>query len=264
MNYGSPRISVICSTYNRPKSLLRMLDLFNGQKCVDLKRCLEVCVVDDGSSHDLAGQFPDYRFGFEYVYRPRANDNTSRVYSSRNVAAARTHGDYLLQMDDDLEFQPYLINLLQSLAGSVSEEHWAWGARISNNIDVDRSGYESFERGLDGRWYDGKCQWQETHWESSSSAGMFLPRQTWREIGGYDENFDGCMGAADQELALRVQKLGGVPGKVKIYLAPYFMNIEDSETGSWRMSMIDRRQRQKRNEDLFWEKHPDARSWTNV
>jgi hypothetical protein len=88
---------------------------------------------------------------------------------------------------------------------------------------------------------------------------MFMPRRTWNKVSGYDEQFDGSMGAADQELALRIAKSGGL-----LILGPYFAHVEDEETGSWRMAMINKRTRQKRNEDLMREKHPDMDLWENV
>jgi GT2 family glycosyltransferase len=259
--YNPDTISVICATYNRPKSLLHILEQLSDQRCVNLAEDVDVVIVDDGSSQSMTNDLKAYPFQFQYIYRERHPQNLARVYSSRNMAVAHSRGRYVLQLDDDLEFSPYLLNIVQACAGLATGDY-VWCARISNNSDVDTNG--GFSRGKDGRWYDGQCKWQETHWQSSTSAGMFMPRTTWNKLGGYDEQFDLCMGAADQELALRVQKLGDNPGDVRVFIAPYFVNIADEETGSWRMEMIDRRVRQQRNEGLFWIKHPDADRWTNV
>lgn len=264
MRYSSPTLSVICATYNRPKTLHRLLAQLDDQRCVNFNG-IDVCVVDDGS--DSPSTFPIYNFRLDYVYRPRAQDNTARVYSSRNIAAARTTGAVILQLDDDVEFHPYLLNQLQSMAGMVEDYWpWVWCARVSNNEDVDHSPRHdsNWDRGKDGRWYDGRVYWQETHWQSTDSSAMLMPRMTWNVIGGYDESFDGAMGFADQELALRVQKLGAKPGDVKVYIAPYFINKEDSESGSHRMNMINRRTRSKDNWQLLVEKHPDYMEWINV
>lgn len=284
MTYYTPSIAVIVAAYNRPKTLLRLLDLLNDQRCIDFRR-MPVCVVEDGSDHSpflkelpeqdtvydfsdeqLSAEVGKYKFPFAYVYRPRHPDNVSRVYSSRNLAARITGiygSDLILQLDDDVEFHPYLINLLQSLAGMATDEHWVWVPRISNNIDVEKGNTE-FRRGVDGRWYDGKVTWHETHWQSTDSSAMLMSRKTWDAVGGYDEEFDACMGAADQELSLRVQKLGAEPGDVKVWIGPYFVNKADEETGSWRMEMINRRTRSERNEDILARKHPDAKEWTNL
>ena len=266
MTYYSPSLAVICATYNRPNTLLRLLGLLNDQRCVNFNG-INVSVVDDGSNRDMSETFPQYNFGFSYTYRNRSEDNTARVYSSRNIAAAMTTGDMVLQLDDDVEFHPYLLNQLQSMAGMATEQHWVWCARVSNNSDVDiltdRS-KDNWSRGKDGRWFDGRTFWQETHWQSTDSSAMLMPRVTWNAIGGYDMEFDGAMGFADQELALRVQKLGKKPGDVKVYVAPYFINKEDSETGSWRMSMIEHRKRREDNWDLLVKKHPDFDRWVNV
>src|SRR5512135_2805250 len=98
-----PSISVIVATYQRPKTILRLLDILNHQVRFKLDD-LEVCIVDDGSSESLEGKLEEYLFKFQYIYRDRAPDNTARVYSSRNMAANVTTGDMILQLDDDVTF----------------------------------------------------------------------------------------------------------------------------------------------------------------
>jgi glycosyltransferase involved in cell wall biosynthesis len=265
MKYYSPTISIICATYNRPNTLRRLLAQLDDQRCVNFNG-IDVCVVDDGSDNPIQS-FPQYNFRFEYIYQMRHPDNTSQVYAARNLAASRTSGEFILQLDDDVEFHPYLLNQLQSMAGMTSDRHWLWCARVSNNIDVDRDEPQrnsNWDRGKDGRWWDGRVYWAETHWQSTDSSAMLMPRKTWRAAGGYDVEFDGAMGFADQELALRVQKIGRNPGEVKIYIAPYMINKEDSETGSHREVMIQRRRRSEDNWQLLMRKHFDAMEWTNV
>ena len=276
MSYYTPSISVICATHNRPKSLLRLLDQLSDQRCIDF-RALDVCIADDGSDGAVfpvlvpneemcRGVIMDYKYRLLYIYRRRHPQNLARVYSSRNIAAQHTLGEYILQVDDDVEFSPYLLNLLQSLAGVIPQKewgdrHWVWTPRISDNKDYDRNGHRAeanWDRGIDGRWYDGRVSWQESHWGSADSSGMFMPRRTWEAIGGYDEHFDLCMGAGDQDVALRVQMLGEKPGIVKLWIAPYFVNKSDEwEGGSQRMPMIDRALQtgRERNETLFNRKH---------
>jgi glycosyltransferase involved in cell wall biosynthesis len=264
MKYSSPTLSVICATYNRPKTLHRLLAQLDDQRCVNFNG-IDVSVVDDGSDRPPT-PLPVYNFRLDYIYRQRAQDGTARVYSSRNLAASRTNGEMILQLDDDVEFHPYLLNQLQSMAGMVEDRHWVWCARVSNNEDIDHTPQResNWDRGRDGRWYDGRVYWQETHWQSTDSSAMLMPRVTWNLLKGYDEAFDGAMGFADQEFALRVQKLGQKPGDVKVYVAPYCVNKEDSETGSHRMNMIMRRKRSQDNWQLLVEKHPDWMEWTNV
>lgn len=254
---GSPNIAVVISTYNRPNSLRRLLDNLARQYNIDPRK-LEVCVVDDGSRERF--EYSNAPFQYQYIYRDRSPDNTARVYSSRNIAVAHTTAPWILQMDDDLEIEDWTIAVLSSWAGLMDEAGLKYVVmpRISNNSDVDTSDRD-YHRGQDGRWWRGKASWAETHWESSSSAGMFMSRALWNEVGGYDEQFDGCMGASDQELVLRCQKVGA-----KVMIAPFYVNIADEETGSWRMKMIDGRKRSAKNEDLFWAKHPDAKGYTNV
>jgi len=290
MTYSTPSLSVIVASYNRPKTLLRLLDQLNNQRCVDF-RSIDCCVVEDGSNEsvflgdqlkdleeeDYCEVVQDYKYSLFYIYRKRHPDDLARVYSSRNLAARNTKGEYILQLDDDVEFHPYLLNMLQSMAGMAQEEHWVWTPRISDNKDWDKDGHSAdhnWDRGPDGRWWDGRVAWQESHWGSADSSGMFMPRRTWEAVGGYSEEFDLCMGCGDQEVALKIQKLGEKPGDVKLWIAPYFVNKADEEGGSLRMTMIDRalKMGRERNEDIFNRKYyPEAYydngakgTWTDI
>ena len=258
-----PTIAIVISTFNRPRTLYRLLSIIDNQLRINMRE-VDVCVVDDGSEKDLTGTFPEYQFKHEYVYRPRGEG--SRVYSSRNMAVAKTQGEIVIQMDDDVTFHERTLSEIQNMGAIfafTSDIKWAMCARISNNIDKepdmgnDRAGYH---RGPDGLWRDGKVQIMPASWPSTSSAMMVMTRATWDMVGGYDEDFDGCMGASDQELALRISKAGGY-----MMLGPYFAHVEDEETGSHRMNMIvNRPAGRMSNEDLMRQKHPDMDFWEQV
>src|SRR3989304_5450840 len=113
VTYHTPTISVICATFNRPRTLLRLLDQLNDQRCIDF-RGLDVCVVEDGSDQsafvvnvpedlgdadDHCEVIIDYKYSLFYIYRKRHPQDLARVYSSRNLAARNTHGEYILQFD---------------------------------------------------------------------------------------------------------------------------------------------------------------------
>lgn len=84
-----------------------------------------------------------------------------------------------------------------------------------------------------------------------------MPRVTWNLGGGLDTDFDGSIGADDHELIYRLQSRG-----VPVWIAPLFMHIDDSETGSWRDKIIERAG--IRNEEIFAKKHPNLREVLNV
>lgn len=249
MNANPSTIGVVIATYNRPRSLIRILDNIDNQLRIDLSK-VSVRVVDDGSDVDLTGLFLPYRFNFEYTYRKRRNDGLPQVYSSRNIAVQQLDTDLVLQLDDDLAFHERLFSEIQNLVALYNEPHWAWIPRLSDNRDRDMDA--GYERGRDGRWYDGVVKWMTARYTDGGSAGLLMPRRTWNLTGGYDEQFDGCMGAADQELLYRIQLHGG-----QLMLAPYFFNIDDDETDSWRMIMIERAlaSGKERNEDIFHRLH---------
>ena len=55
MSYHTPSISVICATFDRPKTVLRLIDQLNDQRCIDF-RAMDICIVEDGSTQIA---FPD-------------------------------------------------------------------------------------------------------------------------------------------------------------------------------------------------------------
>lgn len=249
-----PKIGCIVATYNRPRSLIRLLDNITDQARIDLKNKVVVSVVDDGSDIDLIGLFPPYPFEFHYLYRGRSLNDSPRVGTCRNMAYEALEGcDLILQLDDDLTFHRYLLSEMQNLAVLYSEEHWAWIPRLSNNRDVKR--VDDYSRGRDGRWFDGKVQWMSANYTSGMAAGLLMPERTWQLVGGYDTDYDGYVGVEDHDLLYRIQQAGG-----KLSLAPYFVSVEDEETDSWRDPMNERAVAlgRERNEAIFQSKHPEA------
>lgn len=233
-----PRIAVVIATYNRPKTLFRLLDNLDSQVRIHLGRDVSVCVVDDGSDIDSTNLFPSFKFEFVYLYRPRSPNGLPKVYSSRNIAASCAKGDFILQLDDDVIFHERTLSELQNMAAIFewfSLEHWVWIPRLSNNGDKCPHDNADYDYGPDGLWYDGKVEWRKGDWNGAHSCGMFMPRRTWDSVSGYDESFDGSMGWADQDLARRIYEKIGM-----VLYAPYFMHVADEETGSWREQMIAR------------------------
>lgn len=255
----TPTLSVIVATYNRPRSLLRLLDILDNQLRIDLSQ-VDVCVCDDGGDIDMTGLFRTYNFRLVYQYLRRANGPS--ICAAKNIAFDKSVGDVIIQLDDDLTFHERTLSEIQNYAAlmewafrlrALPRAHWLWTARSSNNRDKaeDRQG---FSRGPDGYWRDGKAVWETIDYRQCSAAGMVMPRRTWQDAGGYDEDFDGSMGEEDREFALRVQKLYG-----RLYLAPLFIHVEDEETGSYRMEMI--AQAEQSNLDIFKRKHPNHRDY---
>ena len=255
MIFDAPTISVIISTYNRPKSLVRLLDSLNRQLRIDMGK-VDVAVVDDGSDIDLTGLFMDYSFTFHYLYQERRLDGSASLAYNKNLASSMTQGDILVQLDDDLSFHERTLSEIQNMASAFKMFHcddWLWTARLSSSKDWVDSRWE-YLRGPGGFWYDGCVAWETATWNQCSAAGMIMPRKVWDKLGGYDTDFDYAIGFEDQEFALRATK-----ADIPLFVAPLFFHIDDSETGSWRDILNVRLNRS--NERRLIEKHRDMWTW---
>lgn len=91
-------ISVIVTTYNRPKALDRVLDALNEQE----DRGYEVIVGDDGSRDDTRELIDAWKAKYSvrlgHAWQEDLGFRAARV---RNLAAARAAGDYLVFLDGD-------------------------------------------------------------------------------------------------------------------------------------------------------------------
>jgi GT2 family glycosyltransferase len=256
MIWEAPTISVAISTYNRPRSLVRLLDSLDHQLRIDMNK-VDVAVVDDGSDIDLTGLFMDSQFKFQYVYRQRESDSSPMLGTCKNLAVSMTHGDILLQLDDDLSFHERTLSEIQNMASQFAmfhQDEWICTPRLSSSRDWVDSRWE-YLRGPGGFWYDGAVRWETATWNQCSAAGLMMPRRVWDKLGGYDIDFDRALGFEDQELALRAAKAG-----IPLFVAPIFFHIDDSETGSWRDILNARLNRS--NERKLIEKHRDMWQWS--
>lgn len=96
---GSPRVSVIIPTYNRPEYLRQAVESVLAQTYVDF----EVIVVDDGSTDNTAevmATFDDRRV--HYIFQQNAKLSAAR---NRGMKAAR--GEFIALLDDDDLFLPH-------------------------------------------------------------------------------------------------------------------------------------------------------------
>jgi glycosyltransferase involved in cell wall biosynthesis len=101
--------SVIIPTYNRPDTVLRLLDSLTRQTLSPA--AFEVIVVDDGSTYDssLITQ-QQYPFALKYLRQPN-----SGATIARNNGAQHSQGDVLVVIDDDVTVTPPVLAALTDL-----------------------------------------------------------------------------------------------------------------------------------------------------
>ncbi|MCB8968161.1 MAG: glycosyltransferase [Ardenticatenaceae bacterium] len=103
------KVSVIIPTYNRPDSVLKLLDSLCTQTLSPQQ--FEVIVVDDGSTYDEAvitkRPFP---FSLQYI-----RQQNSGATITRNNGAQHSQGEVLVVIDDDVTVAPEALQALSEL-----------------------------------------------------------------------------------------------------------------------------------------------------
>jgi GT2 family glycosyltransferase len=207
------RISIIVTTFNSLDSLIKVMTSINQQTVPPL----EVIVADDGSAGGVSSFLDSFRglacFPVIHSWQP---DSGFRLSRSRNLAAAKASGDWLLFLDGDCLMPRNFIRRHLRLAESM---HLVFGARKllpkldSEDLVLDSRGGLDLGKHLSGR----KFLWMP--------LGIFrkFPRRSWRNfrgflmgidstlfkrVAGFDETFT-SWGLEDSDFAVRAKRAGG-------------------------------------------------------
>ncbi|MCG8579511.1 MAG: glycosyltransferase family 2 protein, partial [Bacteroidales bacterium] len=102
----SIQASLIISTYNRPQSLHHVLESVKNQSLLPH----EVIIADDGSGYETDSLIQQFQKNFPVpLIHSWQKDLGFRQASSKNKAAAKSSGNYLLFLDGDLVLHPHYI-----------------------------------------------------------------------------------------------------------------------------------------------------------
>jgi len=174
-----PTFSVVIPTYGRPDLLARCLGALAGLD--PPSGGFEVIVVDDGSPSRLDPVVSEYDRLLALRLCRKRNGGPA---SARNLGARVARGDWLVFLDDDCV--PEAGWLLGFEAARVREPSGAAGGSIANSPDDSIYSvasnlllaylYDYYNRpGATGRFY--------------ATANLACSRQTFLEMGGFDESF---------------------------------------------------------------------------
>lgn len=193
-------VSVVIPCYRRRARLLRVLELLGQQRIAPL----EVIVVDASpvderlSTDEIDGFRPWLRY-----FTVKVEGNISR---QRNTAVRRCRGEYILFLDDDVEFGPDLIARYQEVfeatqADGISGIVLQPGEQMSANPRRRRLGMIYDPGAPDCHTFDGQT---ETH--VICTANFAVRGKALRTVGGFDEQVHGTLD--DVDLGVRLAYAG--------------------------------------------------------
>lgn len=224
---GAATVSAIVSTYNR-SGLLRLCiaALETQSRLPD-----EIVIADDGSA-------PEHVRATDAIIRGSPlkilhvwqKHEGFRLAASRNRAASRASGDYLLFLDGDVVLFPD--SLEQHLTLSKADR-WLTGHAV--HLSSEETGQVTEEAIRSSRLADlwpgpadpralrlrrekrrhGFCTWRARLWRSEGSMRKVMlwglqasmPRAAFEKVNGFDEEFQEW-GCEDRDLGLRLQLAG--------------------------------------------------------
>lgn len=223
----SMRISVILSTYNRPKALQVVLDALGRQD----DHNFEVIVADDGSGTEtrdvvnaMATKWP--QCNINHVWHEKEGFRLARI---RNLAFKVSDGEYLIFLDGDCVPPPDFISRHRAL----SDKGWSvYGQRIlatkvyteiiENNplslLNKSYWTYSNFKSLVQQKYVNRSFPtiylpgtfWRNRsphNWKKIRGCNWAIWRNDYEAVNGSDESFEGW-GAEDKDLAVRLINKG--------------------------------------------------------
>ena len=218
-----PLVSIIVSTYNRPKALATVLNGLAVQTEMDF----EIVVADDGSASATADVIEGYQrrlaAPLRHVWQ---EDRGFRAAAARNRAVSQAQGDYLIFLDGDCIPRRHFIAahrqlaepgwlvagnrvlLSEALTRQVLQQEWPvddWSWRLW---------WPRWRRGEINRLFpllalpDG-C-WRKLkpyRWRGARTCNLGVWRQDFERVNGFDEGYQGW-GHEDADLTVRLIRAG--------------------------------------------------------
>lgn len=197
-----PEVSVVVPTHNRPASLLRLLHALRDGGFASHR--FEVVIVADGCSDNTADlvRFEPLPFPVRVL-----EQNPGRgAAASRNLGASNARGDLLVFLDDDIEPGHALL-----------AEHHAAHAGSGGPAVVIGPPLPLRPAGADlgtiaaWNWWEGQFSRMQRpghrfSYDEVFSGNFSMPAALFREVGGFDVEFNNCRD--DSELGLRLIQRG--------------------------------------------------------
>ena len=209
MSEQKPQLSVIVSTYNRPKYLGYITQMLRQQEGVEL----EVIVADDGSHSPLE------KSNSIDTYIWRRDDGFHKGWCI-NRAVSLASSDNLIFLDDDT---------------LPKNRTWALGhQRTLKESDVSRGPFHIARLNSEGvavtkhRRIFGL---QGSYYATTNTA---MRKQVFLDLGGIDDAFDGHYGYEDVDLGIRIKRAGlsvGYTGdeSVAVHVGKPYMHDENEQ-----------------------------------
>lgn len=221
---GRPKVSAIVATYNWPEALDLVLDGLSRQTY----RALEIIVADDGSGPATAALVDAWaaKSGLPILHSWQ-EDKGYRLARSRNLAASKASGDYLIMLDGDGLVLPTFVESHMRWA----EPGWLTVGRrcyvrrwLAERVLASRTPLHRWPRaalaalallGGSNRPFQlvtwpmsaARRKNRPTDWDKAQGGNLGLWRKDFLAVGGFEEGFE-HYGLEDSDFVIRLYRSG--------------------------------------------------------
>jgi glycosyltransferase involved in cell wall biosynthesis len=206
-----PEVSIITSTYNRPKELERAIKSVDAQSFTDW----EHIIVHDGTpskeTHEIIKKYTSDKRTFYAL--PKNYGNHTKP---KNEGIKQAKGEYICYLDDDCEYMPNFVDTLK-LELELSGVDVVYGDERMFKDEKDRRGEPAISLDFSGQFLL-KRSFIDTN-------VAFHRREAVFDIGGWDETLPRF---ADWNLFVRMAKWGKSFKHVPIFVTRYYITKGNS------------------------------------
>ena len=218
------KISLIITTYNNPV-FLEMVLLSVQNQYLPTGVDLEVIIADDGSTIETTGLIKKYQENFPFqLIHVWQEDMGFRAARSRNLAALKALGEYIIYIDGDCllpsDFIGQHILLMEPgyfVSGGRIILHKNYTLQITQNKDISitkKSALQYIGTKLVGKInkpfpqlrLNPQAKWRKNKahaWQHHKTCNLALYKKDLLAINGFDESFSGW-GYEDSDLVVRL------------------------------------------------------------
>jgi peptidoglycan/xylan/chitin deacetylase (PgdA/CDA1 family)/GT2 family glycosyltransferase len=195
------RFSIVIPTYERRETVLRTVRALGQQEHEDF----EVIVVDDGSTDGTAAALRSLDLRAALTVLEQGNHGAARA---RNVGAARSAGEILLFLDDDMQAHP-------SMLAEHERSHRAGAQLVLGDLPLHPASPANVLSDAVGRWAARRRERLAGDTAPIALADLLsgqlsISHESFDRIGQFDVSFtrDGRYGGEDVDFGCRVLQAG--------------------------------------------------------
>ena len=214
------KISLIVTTYNRPDALDKVLDSVSKLRFIP-----EVVIADDGSGHETKNIVDKWKKTLPIIHAWQ-EDRGFRAASARNLAVAKSTGDYLIFIDGDCLVLPNFIGKHVELSENgfmVAGNRILFSKQLTEKTLIDK--LRPLEWGI-REWLFARLtnkvnrllplinlpngmfrKIRKTKWQGVRTCNLGMFKNDFLSVNGFDVSFQGW-GHEDADLAIRLIKNG--------------------------------------------------------